>query len=161
MCILSDHEIEALREAGDLGIEPFEAKNTTPNGYDLTIGEVQVRGEEGTHRDGTVEVPAGRGFLVSTREYVRMPADVAGQLWVRSSYARRGVLASFGKIEAGFEGELTLAAFNSSPEPLRLPLGDRFAQIVFEKMNAAPAVAYEKRSGNYQGQRGITHAKES
>lgn len=161
MCILSDHEIEALRTEDALGIEPFVAKNVTPNGYDLTIGEVQVRGEDEAHRDGTVTVPAGRGFLVSTREYVRMPADVAGQLWVRSSYARRGVLASFGKVEAGFEGELTLAAFNSSNEPLAVPIGDRFAQIVFEKMHTPPAVAYEMRSGNYQGQRGITHAKES
>lgn len=158
---MSDHEIESLRDEDALGIEPFVAKNVTPNGYDLTIGEVQVRGDGEAVRDGKVTVPPGRGFLVSTREYVRMPADVAGQLWVRSSYARRGVLASFGKVEAGFEGELTLAAFNSSDEPLKIPVGDRFAQIVFEKMHTPPAVAYEERSGNYQGQRGITHAKES
>lgn len=161
MCILSDHEIETLREQDALGIEPFVAKHVTPNGYDLTIGEVQVRGDGATARDGTVEVPSGRGFLVSTREYVRMPADVAGQLWIRSSYARRGVLASFGKVEAGFEGELTLAAFNASNQALEIPVGDRFAQLVFEKLHKPPAVAYEERSGNYQGQRGITHAKES
>ena len=160
MCILADHQIEALLKDESLGIEPYRAEHLTPNGYDLTIKEVLLRGADVPVATGTVEVPAGRGFLVSTAEYVRMPPDVAGQLWIRSSYARRGVLASFGKVEAGFEGELTLAAFNSSSEPIRLPVGDRFCQIIFERMDTPPSVSYGERSGNYQGQRGVTLARE-
>jgi dCTP deaminase len=161
MCILPDHEIERRLKDGELGIEPFTAKHVTPNGYDLTIKEILVRGQEKPQSAGDVVVPAGGGFLVSTREFVTMPKDVTGQLWIRSSYARKGVLASFGKVEAAFAGELTLAAFNSAPTPLTIPIGDRFAQIVFEKMEAAPHVEYAKRSGNYQGQRGVTLARDT
>ena len=159
MCILSDNDIQARLADGTLGIEPFEPRHLTPNGYDLTIKEVQVRGAAAATTQGAAVLPAGGGFLISTGEYVRMPPDVSGQLWIRSSYARRGIMAAFGKVEAGFEGELTIGAFNAAPEPVELLIGDRFCQIIFEKMHSPPAVSYEERSGTYQGQRGITPAR--
>jgi dCTP deaminase len=84
-----------------------------------------------------------------------MGSGVTSQLWIRSSYARRGVMASFGKVDAGFHGTLTFGCFNSSDEPLEIPIGDRFCQIVFEDMASIPSELYDKKSGNYQGQRGI------
>ena len=159
MCVLSDRDILERRERGELGIEPYAEKNLTPNGYDLSIAEVLVRPGTAKVTEGTVRVPAGAPFLVSTKEFVRMPGDVAGQLWIRSSYARRGVLAAFGKVEAGFEGTLTIGAFNAGPELLEIPIGDRFCQLAFEKMHSLPEKLYKDRSGNYQGQRGVTLAK--
>ncbi|MCJ2511846.1 MAG: dCTP deaminase, partial [Candidatus Thermoplasmatota archaeon] len=63
-----------------------------------------------------------------------MGEDIAGQLWIRTSWARKGVMASFGKIDAGFEGNLTLSAFNSTREVIDVPIGETFAQVVFEKL---------------------------
>lgn len=80
---------------------------------------------------------------------------VSSQLWIRSSYARKGVMASFGKVDAGFHGTLTISCFNANDEPLEIPIGDRFCQIVFEKLESMPNELYEKKSGNYQNQRGI------
>ena len=159
--VLSDRDILAAREAGRLLVEPFEPKCLTPNGYDLRIAEVMLP-DEGTHvhREGKVVVPAQTRFLVSTIERVRMPVDACGSLWLRSSYARRGVLGSFGKVEAAFEGTLTVGGFNASRAPLDLPIGDRFCQLVFERMESAPQKSFAERSGNYQGQSGITLAKE-
>lgn len=159
MCILSDRDIRERLAQKDLGIEPFVEAHLTPNGYDLTIREVVVRPAPERHTSGTVTLPPGASFLVSTAEYVRMPPDVAGQLWIRSSYARRGLLAAFGKVEAGFEGQLTIGGLNSSPEPVSLPVGDRFCQIAFEALSSPPEKLYKERSGNYQGQRGVTLAR--
>lgn len=159
MCILSDKDILERRAKNELGIEPFAEKNLTPNGYDLSVKEVLVRSSGQKTTSGEALVPPGASFLISTQEYVRMPPDAAGQLWIRSSYARRGVLAAFGKVEAGFEGELTVGCFNSGHEALKVPIGDRFCQLAFEQMHSLPQKLYKDRSGQYQGQRGVTLAR--
>ncbi len=164
VCVLSDRDVEALVASGVLGIEPLVARNLTPNGLDLTVAEVMLPDSVGTgkvFREGSVEVAPRERFVVSTAEAVRMPPDVCGSLWIRSSYARRGVLASFGKVEAGFAGTLTIGAFNASASPLVLPVGDRFCQLVFERMLSAPRRLYSEASGQYQNQRGVTLARAS
>lgn len=159
VCILSDRDILERLEKKELGIEPFVEKNLTPNGVDLTVKEIVIRPAPDRHQSGDVKIPAGASFLISTREFVTMPADAAGQLWIRSSYARRGILAAFGKVEAGFAGELTIGCVNSSPEPVTIPIGDRFCQLAFERLHSPPLKPYKERSGNYQGQRGVTLAR--
>jgi dCTP deaminase len=157
MTILSDRDILArMKEAGGLGIEHFVEANLTPNGYDCTIAEVALPSEHVHARDGQITVPPGRHFLVSTHEYFRLPPALCASIWIKTSWARKGVLAAFGKIDAGFEGTLTLAAFNASAEPLVVPIGKKFAQIIFEELSSVPLKAYAERSGNFQGQRGVT-----
>ncbi len=157
--ILSDAEIKSKRL---VEIEPFSEKNLTPSGYDLSIGEVMLpdRGEGAIVNDGWVDVPPMSRFVVSTVEYVRLSPRVAGELWLRTSWARRGVLASFGLVDPGFEGTLTLAAFNSSTDMLRVEVGKRFAQIVFHVVSGGVEKTYAERSGKYQGQRGVTLSRE-
>ena len=159
--ILSDRDILARRAAGERIVEPFEERCLTPNGYDLRVAELLVPDvSPDVVREGKAVVPAGARFLVSTVERVSMPPDVAGSLWLRSSYARRGVFGSFGKVEAGFEGTLTVGGLNASRSPLEVPIGDRFCQLVFEALASLPQRSYAERSGTYQGQSGITHAKD-
>ena len=161
MSILSDRDILAHLEDGRLALEPFAESGLTPNGYDLRIAEVAVpSAHDAIISDGVAIVPPQSRFVVSTLERVRMPAEACGSLWIRSSYARRGVLASFGKVEAGFEGTLTLGAFNACHKSLEVPVGDRFAQLVFEPLASPTLKSYAERSGNYQGQSGITLARD-
>ena len=65
-------------------------------------------------------------------------------------------MASFGKIDAGFEGTLTLGAFNATDGQIEIPIKERFCQMVFEALTSCSEKSYSKRSGNYQGQTGIT-----
>ena len=158
MPVLSDEAILAAIDAGELEIEPFAAGGLTSNGYDLRIAEVVVPDAEPVTA-GAAQVPPGARFAVSTVERVACGAGLTAQLWLRTTWARRGVLASFGKVDAGFDGTLTLAAFNAGSEPLELPVGDRFAQIVFETLTGPAAALYGERSGHYQHQRGVTWAR--
>jgi dCTP deaminase len=157
MPVLSDRDIEAALDQEALRVDPYDPSNLTPNGLDLRIGEVLVpeRDDEPV-QEGKVEVPGRSRFVVSTEEVVGLGPQLCGQLWIRSTYARKGVLASFGKVEAGFEGELSIAAFNGLGEPLALPVGDRFCQIAFERLESPPEALYDEHSGTYQGQRGVT-----
>jgi dCTP deaminase len=155
MTILSDMDIKNSIDKNDLSIEPFDEKNLTPNGYDLSIDEIFIKKSDKHIKEGIATIPPLTWFAISTKEFVKMGPQITSQLWIRSSYARKGVMASFGKVDAGFHGTLTISCFNSNDEPLEIPIGDRFCQIVFENLSSKPTEPYDKKSGNYQNQRGI------
>jgi dCTP deaminase len=155
MTILSDRDIEELMESNNLDINPFNKKNLTPNGYDLSIDEIFIKKNNVSINDGVATIPPLTWFAISTKEFVKMGPQIASQLWIRSSYARKGIMASFGKVDAGFHGTLTISCFNANDEEIEIPIGDRFCQIVFENLSTIPTELYDKKSGNYQNQRGI------
>jgi dCTP deaminase len=155
MSILSDRDIKKSIENSSLGIEPFIEKNLTPNGYDLSIDEVYIKKTDKHIKEGMAKIPPLTWFAISTKEFVKMGPQITSQLWIRSSYARKGVMVSFGKVDAGFHGTLTISCFNSNDSDLEIPIGDRFCQIVFENMESIPSELYDKKSGTYQNQRGV------
>jgi len=154
--ILSDADIRRYLAKGEIQIAPYDEAHLTPNGYDVTIEEILIPTSNARTTAGVAKIPPTTRFAVSTRESVRLGRHVAGQIWLRTTWARRGVIASFGMIDAGFSGTLTFGAWNGSSDPLELPIGDRFAQIVFVALESPSSETYEKRSGTYQGQRGVT-----
>ncbi|MBN1281165.1 MAG: dCTP deaminase [Candidatus Thermoplasmatota archaeon] len=156
MTVLSDADIEQAMQNNQLGIDPFIHKHLTPNGYDLSIDEIFIRKTDQHIKDGVAVVPPLTWFAVSTKECVTMGPQITSQLWIRSSYARKGILASFGKVDAGFSGTLTFGCFNASDTAVEIPIGDRFCQIVFENLEHVPKALYHERSGTYQHQRGVT-----
>ncbi len=156
MPVLSDSDIQQALEQGTLGIEPFVPKNLTPNGYDLSIEEVFIRKTNQHVTEGVAVIPPLTWFAISTKEFVKMGPQITSQLWIRSSYARKGIMASFGKVDAGFHGTLTFGCFNASDKDVEIPIGDRFCQIVFENLASVPKALYQERSGTYQNQRGVT-----
>jgi dCTP deaminase len=160
MSILSDSDIQQFIVEKKISVEPFDPAKLTPNGYDLTIEEIAIP-KIGKHIvEGKVKIPPMTWFAVSTEEYVKLSPEISAQLWIRTSYARRGIMSSFGKIDAGFEGNLTLSGFNASSDYVELEIGKTFAQMVFELLLTDATLPYEKRSGNYMRQRGVTIPKD-
>lgn len=153
MVILRDGEIEELVAKGQLISSSYRKENLTPNGYDLTINFVMVDGEESGREEAAVGPHSV--FWVSTSETISMPENIGGKIWIRSSYARKGIFGSFGFVDAGFRGTLTLAFFNGSSKEVNISRGNTIAQITFLRMDGNAELAYEKRSGNYQGQTDI------
>ena len=153
MSILNDSEIEELVKAGKLISSSFSPANLTPNGYDLTIDSIRLDGQDGEVEEAAVK-PFSL-FWVSTSETVDMPPNIGGKIWIRSSYARKGIFGSFGFVDAGYRGSLTLAFFNGSSKEVNISRGKTIAQITFLKMDGNAEKTYEKRSGNYQDQVGL------
>jgi dCTP deaminase len=156
MSILSDQDLLDRLQKGKLKIEPFRERNLTPNGYDLTISGVYFKTTGSKVTIGMAYLDPGDWCLVSTEEYLEVSPDVAGQLWMRTSFIRKGLLGGFGMIDAGFKGNLTVSVTNMGPERVGLPIGDRICQVTFHMLNTIPNKLYEQRSGTYQGQSGIT-----
>ena len=155
MAILSDKDIEKNILLKQLDIEPFNNKNLTPNGYDLTISEIYISNKNLHINEGFALIPPKTWFVISTKEFIKMGSEITSQLWIRSSYARNGIFESFGKVDAGFHGTLTISCFNSNDIEIEIPIGDRFCQIIFEELSSTPSELYDKKSGNYQNQKGI------
>lgn len=156
MSILSDQELIERLQRGNLKIDPFREKNLTPNGYDLTVKEVYFKSTGSKVTIGTAYLDPGEWCLVSTEEFLMVSPDVAGQLWLRTSFLRKGLIGGFGLIDAGFKGNLTVSVTNMGPEKVGLPIGDRLCQVSFHTLTRKAQKLYDQRSGTYQGQVGIT-----
>lgn len=152
MAVLNDREIEERIRKGVLITGEYDIKLVTPNGYDVRAENIRVSGIE--RKDGA-DIPSRNQFFVSTMETIALPADISAQIWIRSSYARKGIIGSFGFIDAGFRGQLTLSFYNSSDESLHISKGERIAQVVFLIMSSPAERDYSMRSGNYQNSSGI------
>ncbi|MGC8515625.1 MAG: dCTP deaminase [Thermoplasmata archaeon] len=152
MTVLNDREIEARIRKGQLITGEYDIKLVTPNGYDVRADMIRVSDIE--KKDGA-DIPAKTPFFVSTMETIALTADITAQIWIRSSYARKGILGSFGFIDAGFRGQLTLSFYNSSGKQLHISRGERVAQVVFLQMSSPAERDYSSRSGNYQNSSGI------
>ena len=135
-------------------IEPFNPDFVTPNGYDLSIKEVEIDDHVVEFGKEDIAIPAKTFFRVMTREKIKMPSDMIGELWLRSTYARKGIQATFGLVDAGFMGTLALSLYNASKKPFVIGKDEKptVCQIVFEKLSEVPERTYAKRSGNYQNQ---------
>ena len=139
-------------------IEPFNEKSLQPAGYDLRVGReatvsgrlVDVKGE------GKVVIPPKEYALILTLERIKLPDDVMGDMKLRSSLAREGLLGSLAWVDPGWDGNLTLAVFNSSDNEIELAYGERFVQIAFIRLEEPARNPYR---GSYQGSQHLTLSK--
>lgn len=155
----SDTDFLAAVQAGTFAAAPWKPEDLTPNGLDLRLSHVLIPSlSPEPITTGTATVPPMTRFIVGTEAAITMPRDGVGSLWLRSSYSRKGVIAAFGKVDAGFRGNLTVGCFNAGHEPLAIPIGDRFCQMVVETLQSPPQRDYGA-TGRYQDQRGVTLAK--
>lgn len=100
--------------------------------------------------------------LGTTAERVRLPADLRGVLYGRSSLARLGLVVHTvaGNLDPGFDGQITLELLNVGTRALKIPAGWRIAHVSFEELDMASAQPYgQKRNSKYQGQEGATASR--
>ncbi len=137
--IVSDGTILDLIQSGTLSIEPFNQEKLTPNGYDFSISE-------------GVFLKPGEGAQVETVEAVSIPGFIGAMMFLRSSYARRGVVASFGFVDAGFRGKIRFYIKNLGNETVEIVKEKGVFQMIFLNMDREALKTYEMRSGHYQNQ---------
>jgi dUTP pyrophosphatase len=86
-------------------------------------------------------------YLVEFNETVSVPLDVMGQVFVRSSLFRSGVLIHAGVMDSGYEGVVGGLLQVVNPAGLRVYPAARLAQFVFHQMSEK----VEGYNGTYQG----------
>jgi dCTP deaminase len=143
--ILSAQEIRkrmAISESKNrLVIRPYQQESQQPASYDLTCAQ------------DTTLVP-GQVTLVSSREWVELPFDLAATLMCRSTMGRQGILIGAGYVDPGFRGNLTLCLVNGGKEKVSLQSGLRIVQIIFHEVSNND-ILYD---GTYQDSHGAVRA---
>lgn len=165
MAILTKNQILERVRIGDIGFTPnLDSFQLQAHAVDLRLGftflipkvwHVTSRGREALNIDHfdqkrpqyfeTIELEQGQFFellpkefvLVSSLEAVRIPKDLMAVLYPRSSTNRKGLSVDLtGIIDSGYEGQLAVPVRNNtSAQTVRLYPGERFCQIVFEKLD--------------------------
>lgn len=88
-----------------------------------------------SEKDGTLVLQPQHAVLASTLEYIKLPADVSGEILTKSSWARYFIsIASAPWIHPLYRGCLTLEITNLGNIPVALPVGEPIAQLVFIKI---------------------------
>lgn len=102
----------------------------------------------------TVELPfglaAGESALLSTVESIEVPAQHIGEIGVRSTWARLGLISPLTKADPGFRGQLTLEVFNAGANAILLQPDDKILNIHYVYAPNEPMY-----NGRYQDQVGL------
>jgi len=85
----------------------------------------------------TFELLPGEYVLASTLETVGIPDDLMAILYPRSSTNRKGLSVDLtGIVDSGYKGQLAIPIRNNTDsQTIKLYPGERFCQIVFEKLD--------------------------
>ena len=154
-------------------IEPFVRENvkqidgqkilsygTQPYGYDLRLapefkipkrnGILDVKRREFEEvSDRNPVIPPNDYIIGYTMETVRMPDNITGLIYGKSSLAEAGILVNATPVDAGFEGQLRLCIVNLNHVPVKLYAGEGIAQMLFFEGDGHPLKNYKQKGGNY------------
>jgi len=154
--ILPDFLIRKWALAG--GVIPFDSNCVNPASLDLKLSNEFVfltdpqSWPSGKFKANSLELWPGDALLASTLEWITMPPDCGGVMYLKSSLARSGLdHALAGWVDPGFCGNLTFELHAHRSVPLHCE--QRIAQLVLYKCLYEPESLYD---GKYQGQKGTT-----
>jgi dCTP deaminase len=180
--LMSDRDIRASIEAGQIGLEPLEMGLLQPSSIDVRLDRFFRLfdnhkyafidpAEQQDELTRLIEVDPTEPFILhpgefvlgSTYEFVTLPNDVAARLEGKSSLGRLGLLthSTAGFVDPGFKGHVTLELSNVATLPIKLWPGMKIGQLCFFKLTSPSEHPYgsEKYSSRYQGQRGPTASR--
>jgi dUTP pyrophosphatase len=87
-----------------------------------------------------------------------MPDGVVGLVHPRSGLAAKHgitVLNAPGTVDAGYRGEIMVTLLNTSTEPFQVLVGDRIAQILFQRVERARFIQVTTLPESSRGETGF------
>jgi dCTP deaminase len=180
--LMSDRDIRASIEAGQIGLEPLDMSLLQPSSFDVRIDRFFRLfdnhkyafidpAEQQDDLTRFVEVGPDEPFILhpgefvlgSTYEFVKLPDNVAARLEGKSSLGRLGLVthSTAGFVDPGFNGHVTLELSNMATLPIKLWPGMKIGQLCFFQLSSPSETPYgsEKYLNRYQGQRGPTASR--
>jgi dUTP pyrophosphatase len=103
-------------------------------------------------------IGAGERMLVPTGVKLAMPDGYVGLVHPRSGLAAKHgitVLNAPGTVDAGYRGEIMVTLLNTSSEDFAIEIGDRIAQLLFQKVERARFVAVDELPESSRGESGF------
>jgi dCTP deaminase len=180
--LMSDRDIRASIESGQIGLEPLEMNLLQPSSFDVRLDRFFRLfdnhkyayidpAEDQSDLTQLIEVDPKEAFILhpgefvlgSTYEFVSLPDNIAARLEGKSSLGRLGLMthSTAGFVDPGFKGHVTLELANVSNLPIKLWPGMKVGQLCFFQLSSPSETPYgsEKYNNRYQGQRGPTASR--
>ena len=180
--LMSDRDIRASIESGQIGLEPLEMSLLQPSSFDVRLDRFFRLfdnhkyafidpAEDQSDLTQLIEVDPKEAFILhpgefvlgSTYEFVTLPDNIAARLEGKSSLGRLGLMthSTAGFVDPGFKGHVTLELANVSNLPIKLWPGMKVGQLCFFQLSSPSETPYgsEKYNNRYQGQRGPTASR--
>jgi len=167
--IVSDYDLSHDIEHDRLYIDPLYDDAIRQNGIDFHLGDEVRRAKEkeildirsGRNLEEWTESEICKSFVVHpnesllcrTAEYLEMPDYIVGLCYLRSTYARLGIIIPATVIDAGFKGTLTVELRGNPSFGMRLYPFDPFMHVIFPTLDSPVVKLYR---GKYQGQIAVT-----
>ncbi|MCM8820539.1 MAG: dCTP deaminase [Candidatus Omnitrophica bacterium] len=104
-------------------------------------------------------VPPNSFVLGKSLEYFRIPRDVIGLCFGKSTYARCGIVVNVTPLEPEWEGHLTVQIANLTPMEAEIYAGEGIGQIIFLSAVSECEKSYKDVAGKYQASKGIVLPK--
>ena len=184
MSVLSDRDIRAAIEAGEIVIRPYDPQDLQPSSVDLHLDRrfrvfrnnrypyIDVRQVQpdltemlSVADDEPFILHPGEFVLGQTLEWSELPNDLVARLEGKSSLGRLGLLihSTAGYVDPGWKGNLTLELSNVANLPIALYYGMKIGQISFFKMSSEVDRPYgsPELGSKYQGQSEPDRARRS
>ncbi len=181
MCVKSDEWIKKMAIEFKM-IEPFQEELISKNvmsygvssyGYDLRLDDKILRMKKVTkidpknvNRNDYIEeiskeilINSGEVVVGKSIEYFKIPRDVIGLCFGKSSYARLGILINITPLEPEWEGYITISIYNANKADVIIYSGEGIAQVIFVSAEEECRISYKDRKGKYQAQKGIEITK--
>ena len=160
MAVLSGRDIKQLVSSGKLVIEPFDERLVSPASYDLCVGHKILASPLGPSIPGAIielssrspsyGIQSGQMVAVLSAEGLQLPLDICARFGIRSSFARKGIIAFGGlQIDPGFKGRLVMNLQNVGPEPVIVTWNEPLFSIEFQRLES---MADSEYAGAYQNQ---------
>src|SRR5580765_6309998 len=175
MSVLSDRDIRAAIESGEVVVRPYDPADLQPSSVDLHLDRrfrvfrnnryafIDVRAPQPDltelltiEDDEPFILHPGEFVLGQTLEWVELPVDLVARLEGKSSLGRLGLLihSTAGYVDPGWKGNLTLELSNVANLPIALYFGMKIGQISFFAMSSPVERPYGSKElgSKYQGQ---------
>lgn len=158
MGVLSDKQIVEAVEEGHIEIDPFVEDNVQPASVDFTLGPEAFRASDDDKMilepGDVLTLRPGEMAILLTREDVKLSAEYAATIGLRSRFTRKGIdLLAGPQVDPGFDGPLHIVLINLSPSEQVIEHGERFLTLEFRKLREPSDTTY---TGQYQSQSTIT-----
>jgi dCTP deaminase len=92
-------------------------------------------------------------------EYFRMPRNVLGIPFGKSTYARCGLIVNLTPFEPEWEGFVTISLVNPTRWRIKVYPGEGIAQVIFLESSEECLLSYADKKGKYQKQETISLPK--
>jgi dUTP pyrophosphatase len=87
---------------------------------------------------------------------MEIPDTMAGLIWPRSGLSvKHGLDVLAGVVDAGYRGEVMVCLYNTSFSSVRINIGDRIAQIIFQEVPRVTMRVLETLGSSQRGDNGF------